>query len=273
MSIFDDDDATDILDAIGKGGVEKIDPTNMDRSGSAGGDDNAKGGDDGDKDNDGAEDAVAARLTALETLARDKAANGDASVAQLLAIPEVRDAYARHQRGEPAAEPAPKPVVDEPTDENVDWDELNNQQLAAQIVKRVSGQVGQIVSDRLQEVKDETKVFNAYVKRQETSKMKKQVDAAREAHSDFDQYKDEMLGLNRENPGLAVEELYMLACARAGKPMSPQPGLESERATSASGARPAVPEGRTKMPPLTREQKFNSSLSDAIDRSMEGLRK
>jgi hypothetical protein len=58
-----------------------------------------------------------------------------------------------------------------------------------------------------------------------------QVKAAREKYRDLDTYREPMLKLSTDNPGLNVEELYLLARQRAGKLRLLEQGTHTEKPT------------------------------------------
>ena len=79
-----------------------------------------------------------------------------------------------------------------------------------------------------------------------------QIKEAQAKYKDFGKYKAGMLKLNKDNPGLNVQELYILAKSRAGQLAIKEPTTESERPSNQpprrSGERqsqkPARPSGR-----------------------------
>ena len=67
-----------------------------------------------------------------------------------------------------------------------------------------------------------------------------QIKAVRDKHEDFDSYKEAMLTLAQDNPGLNVEELYILSRKRAGKLDLSDPSTFSEKPTTTPRTRPGM---------------------------------
>jgi hypothetical protein len=63
----------------------------------------------------------------------------------------------------------------------------------------------------------------------------KAVKSAREKFQDFEQYREPMREISVQNPGLDVEELYMLAKKRAGALDETPSRIQSERPSAAPG--------------------------------------
>jgi hypothetical protein len=157
-------------------------------------------------------------------------------LAQLMANPQVREAILAAQQGkrvkvveEGGTPPQPKapPVPDK------DPEDMTNAEILALVQKQTAATVSEVVAPQLQPLMDQLKAIQASTEQQMVEKAKGQVQAAEAKYPDFGKHRETMVKINRENPNLSVEELYMLAKVRAGEPLTP-PKTSSERPTSST---------------------------------------
>lgn len=138
------------------------------------------------------------------------------ALTRLLAIPEVREVIEARQRGERIRiiqgdeVEKPRERIVEPVEENVDFSMMSNKELAEYMRKEVVKEVSKLsnLGSRLDHVE-------SVVSKVETSNIVKEINRARKAYADFDEYRDQMVALNSQNPNLTVDDLYWLAKKRS----------------------------------------------------------
>ena len=97
---------------------------------------------------------------------------------------------------------------------------------------------------------------------QQSKEVKSQIQTVRSQYPDFDQFRDQMVALSKQNPGLDVRELYLLSKVRAGKITIPKPSTNSERPTHVTGKVKSGGGNPPKRPPGRRG--FSQVLGDAL---------
>lgn len=119
-------------------------------------------------------------------------------------------------------------------DYNVDLESMSNTELANKMLEVIEDRVGQFSKSIEQKIDQ----FDSKVG---TVSAQSQVNETRGKYQDFDHYKDEMVQLARENPGLSVERLYRLAKAE-----NPQKVEEVDKKLAAENPPPEKDEGEDK---------------------------
>lgn len=144
---------------------------------------------------------VSARLTALEA---KNTLNG------LLADPEIAKVVELKRAGKKIN--IAEVDSDEGSDEEEEEENLG-EGAGAELIKRLIG----VVDKKLSPIADRLKAIEGFANDSQRKEINAQVASVREKHKDFDKFKDQMLKLSADNPGLSVEELYYVAKARSGK--------------------------------------------------------
>lgn len=129
----------------------------------------------------------------------------------------------------------------EDSEDVVDFDEMTNEQL----IKYIKTSLTSDIREELGELKGGLKKALGFVDQQHAQSLSQQISAARKKYADFDDMKSDMISLNKEAPGLSVEELYILAKRRNSQepvlaepeggsesPKRRSPRIESERPTT-----------------------------------------
>lgn len=93
--------------------------------------------------------------------------------------------------------------------------------------------------------------------------VQQQIDAAKKKYQDFDEYKAQMLELTKANPGLGVEDLYLVAKSRAGKLKLDQPSTFTEKPQGARRGTSVKPKTKQEARPKGR-QGFSQMLQEAL---------
>jgi hypothetical protein len=189
------------------------------------------------------------------------------TLAKLVADPDIRRILEARQRGEQVSvnvgdEPQQRqstPDVEDPED----FDMLDNQELANYLMKKMDRVLEEKVNQSIQGISQKVQSLEGYVQENETKSVKQQVAELREKYSDFDQYKDQMVELNRQNPNLTPEDLYFIAKKRSGHFDEPRPKeSESEKPTQ-SVTRPPKPDREEPLP--QGKGGFDQMLGEALD--------
>lgn len=192
---------------------------------------------------------------------------------QLLSDPDVLRLVQLKQQGKKvslAPEDEVKEVVEEPEEEEIDWDELDNAGLAKEVMKRTTSSVEKVLNKHLKPVNEKFQTVESFTKQEQAKALQQQVAEARKKYTDFDDYQQQMVQLNAENPSLNVSELYILAKAREGKPVAlreEQQKKEQDSVTErpvTSGGRPSKkPERKEPLPSGARG--FRQLLSENLE--------
>jgi hypothetical protein len=166
-------------------------------------------------------------------------------MAQLATDPEISKILQARQTGKKVSIIDPDAV--EPTQragepETVDWDNLTNKDLVQKIPSVITPTLQKIIDDATKPLLEKIATLESATQQTQAEKVNNSIQAAKQKFSDFDNYRQQMLELNRKSPGLNVEELYYLAKAKAGDFNIPQP-TSTERPTNTT-ARPSLREQR-----------------------------
>lgn len=211
------------------------------------------------------DDVIAKRLEELE------AKSGQNEwIAKIVADPDVRQILEARQRGEQVTvqvgEPEQKQTATPEVEDPEDFDMLDNRELADYTMKKTTSAVSSLVEQKLNEalekVMDKVQRLEGYVQTNETQTIRQQVSKLREKYSDFDDYRDVMVQINRENPSLSPEELYFVAKKRSGHFEEPGPKASSEKPTNTS-SRPSKPQREQPLPPG--RGGFDEMLGEALE--------
>ena len=200
------------------------------------------------------EAAVAEKLAKIEAKVNDSS-----MLAKILADPDVRQILEAKQKGEKIK------VVEDKLErqvvvDDVDYEELSNKELAKQILSDVTTNIDTTLASKLEPLTEAIKNFEGYVGGVEAETVGKQIKKAQEKYDDFNVYVPDMKELNKLNPSLVVEELYLIAKRRKLGPMDKS--ISSEKPTSSS----AKVAARKRAAPLPKGRAgFSQLLNEALD--------
>jgi hypothetical protein len=159
---------------------------------------------------------------------------------QLLADPEFRAVLDAKKRGQRV-----KVVPDEPdlpTPEQMD--SLPTSKLVDVIVQKASAASAAKSDEKIQELTRQVQFLIKHVQDGQGEKIEESVKQAREKHTDFDTYTQDMIKLSEKHTSLGTEDLYLLAKAKKSRGTPPkQSQVETERPGGAAG-RQALPKGK-----------------------------
>ena len=93
----------------------------------------------------------------------------------------------------------------------------------------------------------------------------KQIKDVKDKHKDFAKHQKSMAKIARETPGLAVEEMYLIAKARAGDLKLEEASTHSERPTPTPRQRETKAKRELKTEGMSSKRAFQIHLADALD--------
>ena len=157
-------------------------------------------------------------------------------ITRILADPAVQAVLDARGRGIEVSV-VPKTEKESQEEPEPDFDEMDNRALSQYLTKKVFRAVPQALRAAMEPVMLELQNLKRYVESQEDASVNTQVKETQKRYADFNDYRAEMLKLSKENQGLDVEELYLLAKRRKGASLTVN--TESEKPTgSASRSKP-----------------------------------
>lgn len=179
-----------------------------------------------------AEKKIVERLETLSDEVKTQSAAG-----ALMADPQVRAILEARQRGEEVQvvsgkkEPEAPEVIEPPED----IDTLSHNELSDFIIKSVSQSVGARVDEAVEKLVsplvERVKGVEGHVNQTQSAAADKDIRLLKRKYGDFDEYKQAMVTLHGQAPGLSVEQYYLLAKNTAGSPVTPDTHFESEKPT------------------------------------------
>lgn len=147
-----------------------------------------------------------------------------------------------------------------------DDDDVKPSKLLELAERRASKALESKIDEKLSPILDTLKGLDGFVQNHQKSQVVDAVKAAREKHADFDQYKDKMLEISKENANLSVDELYYLARVRSGTLDFNKPRKETERPSEMPNRTGKVQDRKSPLPPGRRG--FNTLLEEALSKDL-----
>jgi len=150
---------------------------------------------------------------------------------------------------------------------DVDLEALSNKELVRHLLERVTDTIDSSLSSKLEPLSSSIKALESYVGSAEAKTVGGQIDEAKKKYADFDDYLPVMKSLNKSNPELSVEELYLISRKRKGgkgvlevsseKPTSTSAKVKAEKIRDAP-----LPRGRAGFDQLLQEALDNLEISE-----------
>jgi len=144
--------------------------------------------------------------------------NQGPSVAKIMSVPGVRELIEAQSNGRKIK------LVDEteqatPSDplEGVDFENMDSRGVVKLMLGMLPKMVNEVVKQNVAPINDQVGRIRGHLAKSVEKEVNDQVEEARERFPDFDQVKPQILALSNENPGLTVDELYLLAKRRLTK--------------------------------------------------------
>lgn len=199
---------------------------------------------------------------------RIKALESQQALNALLADPDIRKVLEAKQKGQKVqvsdlVEEETEEVEEEPEEIAAldDKDPLKN--TLRTIDSLINKKAGKLV-DRIKELEAELEEVKGFAGSVQKKEVQTQVAAAQQKYPDFAKYREKMLEITKANPGLGVEELYLIAKARSGDLKMEKPSTFSERPQGSQRANPRKPVGQKPNRPRGRAG-FSAILQDALN--------
>ena len=214
-------------------------------------------------DEEAKKDEMSEKLKMLETKVNDTGV-----LAKLMADPDVRALLEAKQRGEKIKLVQENAFEQETTSKQendftdvVDYDSMTNSDLVKHITNKVLKSFDSSLGKKLEPLNQVIKQLSSYVDNNEAKTVNQQIEQAKKKYSDFDTYLPEMRELNKVNPELAVEELYLISKMRKVGPAALSVSTEKPTSTSAK-----VVEKKRSTPLPKGKAGFDQLLSEALDK-------
>lgn len=207
-----------------------------------------------EEEDESEQDDIIRKITEVE-----KKANDAGSLAKILADPDVRALLEAKEKGRKVrlVDDVPEKKELEIPEPDLSGEDPETQQS----LKKLYGHIRTALDIQLRPLKEQVEKMNQYVESAEGGKVREEIAAARKKYQDFDDYREDMIQINKANPGLSISELYYLAKARkTGGFGAPRP-TQTERPKKTT-ARPAVREKKAISPG---KKGFDALLEDALD--------
>lgn len=186
---------------------------------------------------------------------------GTEMLAKILADPDVRALLEAKQKGEKVKVVSAKEKVQAKMtglDNEIDFDALSNKQLADHVLKHVTSNLDTVFAAKLDPINQVIKSLETYVGTTEAKTVAQQIEEVKKKYKDFDTFLPDMQKMNKVNPDLSVEELYLISKRRKTGPSK----VETERPSTSPAA---VPEKKKRDVPLPKGNAgFGQLMSEAL---------
>lgn len=211
----------------------------------------------------------------LETSQQNEAKLNN-TLKQIASDPDVLRVLQMKDRGEPVnigQSQGQQPTITDPGEKvymqiqsgEVSIDDLTPSQLAAYMQhstdKRVEGTLQKVLGP----IAEKFKTYDNERLQQQQSSMSQEMMQVRSKYRDFDQLRPQMVKVAQQNPGLGIEDIYILTKGRLGSPITPASALDTERPDERPVSISPRPSGKKEQKQVyTRD--WSAMLSDAVDR-------
>lgn len=213
--------------------------------------------DGGEKGKKEKEDQIAEVLSRVTSLS-----DNNAAIAKLAADPAIRQILDAHEKGESVTvivgDVKEKPKEKELSD--VELETLGNADFEKHLLGKITDVVGSMIDQKMESLKEKVGQVSSYVESTEKQAAEVEIKRLQVKYSDFEGLRPLMAQMSRQNPGLEIEEIYLLARRRQRGPVVEK--VETERPSSTS----ARPPRKNRETPLAPGRKgFKQLLGEALD--------
>ena len=186
---------------------------------------------------------------------------GTEVLAKILADPDVRTLLEAKQKGEKVKVVSAKEKVSTKMaglSDDVDFDALSNKQLVDHMLKHVTSNLDAVFAAKLEPISKVIKSLESYVGNSEAKTVAQRIEEVKVKYKDFDTFLPDMQKMNKVNPELSVEELYLISKRRKTGPSK----AESERPSTSPVV---VPEKKKRDVPLPKGKAgFTTIMEEAL---------
>ena len=202
----------------------------------------------------------------LEELKKD--VRSQQAITKLMEDPDIRAILTAKQQGKKVKvslddEEVKTPVTHAQPEK--DLEEMSNTELMTHLMTQLSPVLENVVTSKLKPISDSLAQVTGHLQSQQNQSVAAEIERVRGQYEDFDTYQQEMVQLNGQNPGLGVEELYLIAKRRKSG-SSATPKVSSERPSSVPSRGGSTRDNR-KLPAGSGRQGFRDLLEAALDRT------
>ena len=185
-------------------------------------------------------------------------------LAGIIADPDVREMLRAKQEGQEVRilvgdEEDDK---DKDKDKDKDLDEMSRTELVEFMIDASAKASAATMDEKLEPIAASLASLTGNAEKTKAKELKAEISKVKEKHSDFDTYKKDIIALEKDNPGLRVEEYYQLARIRKGVDITKKVNPASEKPSSTS-ARPSGKTKREKPIPAT-SRGFGQLIDEAL---------
>lgn len=185
-------------------------------------------------------------------------------MAQLAGDPEISKILQARNAGKKVSVVDPDEKSNQVVESHkMDWEGMNNSQLVENIPKVLLPSVQQAIKEQLEPLLAQVSQLQNGAQQNEQEKIKSSIETTKQKFSDFEDYRASMISINKETPGLGVEDLYWLAKARKGDFVDARIEPTSTARPSNVAARPSLAESR-KAPLATGRRGASQMLDEAL---------
>jgi hypothetical protein len=193
----------------------------------------------------------------------ERVGEGNSALQEILTDPLVREVLEARRAGRDVVVRPVEEPEDRSGDSPPDLESMTNTDLTRYIVQGVLKELGPLVKKEVEPIGERLQAVETAAQASLRKTVSEQIAGLSARYPDFPQYEQEMIALRKGNPGLSLEQLYVLARMGQGKLEIPEGSPSSERPTTAPVRRPL----REGSPPVRRGAGgFAQLLQGALDR-------
>lgn len=161
------------------------------------------------------EDRLAKKLEELTQGVKESSGSA-ITIAKLVADPDIRKVLEARQQGKKVQISTDEELSQKPVEPSKDIEEMTNQELTQHLSGVINSQVANLLKKQLEPFQRQLEQVTTQLQSKQSQEVASEIQEVRKQYNDFDDYRQDMLQLNQSNPGLSVEELYLVAKRRKG---------------------------------------------------------
>jgi len=174
-------------------------------------------------------------------------------------------------RSKPAEDGQERPSLSSLAESTDDVDSLSNAELMKLVERGLVGTVEKVLGDTLAPLKEGQRKLEERHQASQEQEANSTIATLRAKYPDFDKFRDQMIGIDRQAGGsIPPERVYLLAKLEAGSPVKPNSSLETETPTP-SPSRHARRKEKDEDAPTRSGRRGFEDLLESVDVSLEGF--
>jgi len=175
-------------------------------------------------EDDEAKAAEEQRIAGIVSKAIGEKLNDNQALSRIVADPQVQQVLEARRLGKKVAvnvgdtSSQKAPLRQETAPEPEDWDDPRAvaRFLRQDILQQVGTTLKEALDPIINPLKDDLQAVKSHIQTNEAANFQRQVVELQKKYPDFDQFKPQMRELLQQNPGLGIEELYLISKRRSG---------------------------------------------------------